>query len=49
MRASDPRDIGNQTRKALDYLARHPDRLSLPEDPQTQGNGAVMRAERHTV
>ena len=39
-----PKDIGNQTRKALVYLRSHPDTLSLPEDPEAQGNGAVMRA-----
>ncbi|MBA3616826.1 MAG: ADP-ribosylglycohydrolase family protein [Rubrobacteraceae bacterium] len=44
-----PKDIGNQTRKALDYLRGHPDALSLPEDPDAQGNGAVMRAAAHGV
>ena len=44
---TDPKDIGNQTRKALDYLRDHPDALSLPEDPDAQGNGAVMRAAAH--
>jgi len=44
-----PKDIGNQTRKALDYLRSHPDALSLPEDPDAQGNGAVMRAAAHGV
>jgi ADP-ribosyl-[dinitrogen reductase] hydrolase len=48
-RATDPRDIGNQTRKALDYLKRHPDALSLPDDPEAQGNGAVMRSAPHGV
>ncbi len=48
-RDTDPRDIGNQTRKALDYLKRHPDALSLPDDPEAQGNGAVMRAAPHGV
>ncbi|MDP9474173.1 MAG: ADP-ribosylglycohydrolase family protein [Actinomycetota bacterium] len=48
-RATDPRDIGNQTRKALDYLKRHPEALSLPVDPEAQGNGAVMRAAPHGV
>ena len=42
-----PKDIGNQTRKALDHLRRHPESLSLPEDPDAQGNGAVMRAAAH--
>ncbi len=45
-KATDPRDIGNQTRKALEYLKRHPEALSLPQDPDAQGNGAVMRAAR---
>ncbi len=44
-----PKDIGNQTRKALDYLRSHPEALSLPEDPDAQGNGAVMRAAPHGV
>lgn len=44
---TDPRDIGNQTRKALNYLRDHPEALSLPEDPDAQGNGAVMRAAAH--
>lgn len=44
-----PKDIGNQTHKALDYLRSHPDALSLPEDPDAQGNGAVMRAAAHGV
>ncbi|PLS85301.1 MAG: hypothetical protein CYG60_13365 [Actinobacteria bacterium] len=39
--------MGNQTRKALDYLKHHPDALSLPDDPGAQGNGAVMRAAPH--
>ena len=43
------KDIGNQTRKALDHLRRHPKALSLPEDPDAQGNGAVMRAAAHGV
>jgi ADP-ribosyl-[dinitrogen reductase] hydrolase len=47
--ATNPRDIGNQTRKALDYLKTHPEALSLPEDPDAQGNGAVMRAAPHGV
>lgn len=46
---TDPKDIGNQTRKALDYLRSHPDALALPEDPDAQGNGAVMRAAPHGV
>ena len=44
---TDPKDIGNQTRKALDHLRRHPEALSLPEDANAQGNGAVMRAAAH--
>lgn len=44
-----PKDIGGQTRKALGYLRSHPDALSLPEDPDAQGNGAVMRAAPHGV
>lgn len=44
---TDPKDIGNQTHKALDHLRDHPDALSLPEDPDAQGNGAVMRAAAH--
>jgi len=47
--ATRPKDIGRQTRKALDYLRNHPDALSLPEDPDAQGNGAVMRAAPHGV
>ena len=46
---TEPKDIGNQTRKALDYLRRRPETLSLPEDPDAQGNGAVMRAAAHVV
>ena len=46
---TNPKDIGNQTRKALDHLRGHPDALSLPEDPDAQGNGAVMRAAAHGV
>ena len=46
---TEPKDIGNQTRKALEYLRRHPEALSLPEDPDAQGNGAVMRATAHGV
>ena len=44
---TDPKDIGNQTRKALDYLRVHLDVLSLPEEPDAQSNGAVMRAASH--
>ncbi len=47
--ATDPRDIGNQTALALGYLRRHPEALSLPDDPDAQGNGAVMRAAPHGV
>lgn len=46
---TDPKDIGNQTRKALDYLRSHPGALPLPEDPDAQGNGSVMRAAAHGV
>ena len=44
-----PKGIGNQTRKALDYLRSNPEALWLPEDPDAQGNGAVMRAAPHGV
>ena len=44
---SRPKDIGNQTRKAFAYLRSHPEALSMPEDPEAQGNGAVMRAASH--
>jgi ADP-ribosylglycohydrolase len=46
---TNPKDIGNQTRRALDYLRGHPNALSLPEGPEAQGNGAVMRAAAHGV
>ena len=46
---TEPKDIGNQTHKALDHLRGHPSALSLPEDPEAQGNGAVMRAAAHGV
>lgn len=46
---TDPPDIGGQTRKALGYLRSHPDALSLPDDPDAQGNGAVMRSAPHGV
>jgi ADP-ribosyl-[dinitrogen reductase] hydrolase len=46
---SRPKDIGNQTRQAFGYLRSHPEALSLPEDPEAQGNGAVMRAAPHGV
>ena len=46
---SRPKDIGNQTRKAFGYLRSHPEALSLPEEPEAQGNGAVMRAAPHGV
>lgn len=48
-RDTNPRDIGNQTRAALDYLRAHPEAISLPEDPEAQGNGAVMRSAPHGV
>lgn len=44
-----PKDIGNQTRRAFAYLRRNPEAPSLPEDPDAQGNGAVMRAAAHGV
>jgi ADP-ribosylglycohydrolase len=45
----DARDLfpHNPLHKVLDYLRSHPDALSLPEDPDAQGNGAVMRAAAH--
>jgi ADP-ribosyl-[dinitrogen reductase] hydrolase len=46
---TEPEDIGNQTHKALDHLRGHPNALSLPQDPEAQGNGAVMRAAAHGV
>jgi ADP-ribosyl-[dinitrogen reductase] hydrolase len=46
---TNPKDIGNQTHKALDHLRGHPEALSLPDDPDAQGNGAVMRAAAHGV
>lgn len=46
---SDPKDIGNQTSKALDYLRDYREALSFPDDPDAQGNGAVMRAAPHGV
>jgi len=46
---SDPVDIGGQTAIALDQLRSDPGRLSLPEQPAAQGNGAVMRAASHGV
>ncbi len=45
----DPRDIGNQTALALGYLRRHSEALSLPDKPEAQGNGTVMRAAPHGV
>jgi ADP-ribosyl-[dinitrogen reductase] hydrolase len=42
-----PKDIGNQTMRAFAYLRRRPEALSLPDDPEAQGNGAVMRAAAH--
>jgi ADP-ribosyl-[dinitrogen reductase] hydrolase len=44
-----PKDIGNQTRKALDYLRSRPDAISLPDGPDAQDDGAVMRAAPHGV
>lgn len=46
---SQPKDIGNQTRKAFYYLRNHPEASSLRDDPDAQGNGAVMRAAPHGV
>lgn len=46
---SDPPDVGNQTRYALGYLRAHPEAARLPDDPEAQGNGAVMRAAAHGV
>ncbi len=46
---TDPRDIGIQTQKALGYLRSHPEALSLPDAPEAQGNGAVMRTAPHGV
>ncbi len=46
---TDPNDIGDQTAFALGYLKGHPEALSLPDDPDAQGNGAVMRAAPHGV
>ncbi|MDP9478095.1 MAG: ADP-ribosylglycohydrolase family protein, partial [Actinomycetota bacterium] len=34
---TNPPDIGIQTQKALGYLRRHPEALSLPDDPDAQG------------
>jgi ADP-ribosyl-[dinitrogen reductase] hydrolase len=42
--ATDPKDVGCQTRRALNYLRRNPEAEFPPEDPDAQGNGAVMRA-----
>lgn len=42
-----PKDVGNQTEKAILYLKANPEALSLPEDPGAQGNGTVMRAAPH--
>lgn len=47
--ATDPKDVGNQTREALEYLRRNPDAQFPPEKPTAQGNGAVMRAGAHGV
>jgi ADP-ribosyl-[dinitrogen reductase] hydrolase len=44
-----PKDIGIRTGRALRYLRSHQEALSLPEDPDAQGNGAVMRAAAHGV
>lgn len=46
---SDPPDVGNQTRFALGYLKDNPQETRLPDDPDAQGNGAVMRAAAHGV
>lgn len=47
--ATDPKDVGRQTRRALNYLRRNPEAELPPEDPDAQGNGAVMRAGAHGV
>jgi ADP-ribosylglycohydrolase len=48
-RDSRPKDIGIQIGRALGYLSTHREALSLLEDPDAQGNGAVMRAAPHGV
>lgn len=47
--ATDPKDVGHQTRRSLEYLRRNPDARFPPEDSDAQGNGAVMRAAAHGV
>lgn len=47
--AADPKDVGHQTREALEYLRQNPDAQFPPEKPIAQGNGAVMRAGAHGV
>lgn len=47
--ATDPKDVGHQTRRSLEYLWRNPEVEFPPEDPDAQGNGAVMRAAAHGV
>lgn len=47
--ATDPKDVGNQTREALEYLRQNPEAQFPPEKPTAQGNGAVMRAAAHGV
>jgi ADP-ribosylglycohydrolase len=44
-----PKDIGNQTLRALTYHQAHPEARQLPEDPAALGNGAVMRAAAHGI
>lgn len=46
---TDPKDVGSQTRQALEYLRRNPEAKFPPEEPESQGNGAVMRAAAHGV
>lgn len=46
---SGPKDVGNQTRRALLYLRDNPQAARLPDDAAAQGNGAVMRAAAHGV
>lgn len=46
---SEPKDVGNQTFFALGYLRANPKETAAPDDPEAQGNGAVMRAGAHGV
>lgn len=47
--ATDPKDVGNQTREALEYLRQNPEAQFPPEDPEAQGNGVAMRTAAHGV